>query len=124
MESQGIDHMKHILHVEDNTDFHVYVNTMLSEFVNITSVCTVKEFKETLPAFTFDLFLLDLVLQDGSGATIAKQLRTEYPNTPIVILSAHSVITNIIEDADATFVKTVLDFDVFTTTIKKLLHIS
>ena len=115
--------MKHILHIEDNKDFHVYINTMLCDFVDVSSFCTAKEAREALAGIKFDLFLLDLVLQDGSGATIAKQLRADYPDTPIVILSAHSIITDFIEDADATFVKTTLDFDEFIATIKKLLNI-
>lgn len=115
------DTMKHILHVEDDTDFHYYVDTMLSDFVNVTSVCTKKESEEALIGFNFDLFLLDLVLQDGSGAKIAKELKAKFPGIPVVILSAHDIITNFIDDADATFVKTTLDFDEFISTIKKLL---
>lgn len=113
--------MKHILHVEDDTDFHFYVDTMLSGFVNVTSVCTAKEFREALVGFEFDLFILDLVLKDGSGASIARELRSEYPDTPIIILSAHDIITDFVDDADATFVKTVLDFDKFIETVKTLL---
>lgn len=113
--------MKHILHVEDDSDFHFYIGAMLDDFVNITSVCTAKEFRESLTGFTFDLFLLDVVLRDGSGASIAKECRAKYPDTPIVILSAYDAITDVIEDADAVFDKSVLDYDVFIAEIKKLL---
>lgn len=114
--------MKHILHVEDDTDFHTYVDTMLSEFVNITSVCSAREFRDALAGFEFDLFLLDLVLKDGSGASIAKELKRNYPDTPVVILSAHDAIHNCVEEADAAFVKTTLDFNKFGNTIKKLIQ--
>lgn len=116
--------MKHILHIEDNVDFHVYINTMLGDFVDVSSFCTAKEAREALAGIKFDLFLLDLVLKDGSGASIAKELRQQYPDTPIVILSAHDIVTGFIDEADATFVKTTLDFDEFTDSIKKLLKIN
>ena len=115
--------MQHILHVEDNVDYHTYVDTMLSDFVNVTSVYTAKELRETLSGFDFDLFIVDLVLQDASGASLAQELRNKYPDTPIVILSAHNTLVDCIDNVDAKFNKTVLEFDKFIAKIKKLLAI-
>lgn len=115
--------MQHILHVEDNVDYHTYVDTMLSDFVNVTSVYTAKELRETLSGFDFDLFIVDLVLQDASGASLAQELRNKYPDTPIVILSAHNTLVGCIDNVDAKFNKTVLEFDKFIAKIKKLLAI-
>ena len=114
---------KQILYVEDSTDFQFYIETMLKDVVDVISVSTVKEAREALAGVKFDLFLLDLVLPDGSGSRMSKDMKKTYPNTPIVILSAHDIVTDFIDDADATFVKTTLDFDDFVKKIKKLLNI-
>ena len=113
--------MNNILHIDDDMDFHYYVKTMLSDFVNITSVCTEKELQDALVDNKYDLFIIDLVLKETSGASIAQDLKVKYPDTPIVILSAHEQLVKHISEADATFVKSVLDYDDFIATIKKLL---
>ena len=117
------DNKKHILYVEDSTDFQFYIETMLKDVVEVISVVSAKEAREAMEGVKFDLFLLDLVLPDATGSRMSKELREKYPGTPIVILSAHDIVTGFIEDADATFVKTTLDFDVFVDKIKSLLHI-
>jgi DNA-binding response OmpR family regulator len=115
------DIKKSILHVEDDTDFHAYVDTLLEDIAHITSVPSAKEFGELVSGFKFDLFLLDLVLKDGSGSSMARKLRLDFPNTPIVILSAHDV-TGAIEEADAIFTKGKFSVADFIHTIKKLLR--
>lgn len=112
---------KSILHVEDDTDFHAYVETLLGDIAHVTSVPSAKEFRELLDGFVFDLFLLDLVLKDGSGSGLVRELKAKYPDTPIVILSAHDV-TYAIEDVDASFIKGRLKTKDFIHTINKLLR--
>ena len=116
--------MKHILHIEDNPDFQFYIQTMLEEVVNVTSVSSVKEARETILQKEFDLFLLDLFLPDGSGSRLAKELKEQFPYTPIVMLSAHDVASDYVDNVEATFIKTTLDFNVLVKRIKSLLRIS
>lgn len=111
---------KSILHVEDDSDFHTYVDALLSDIANVTSVYTAKHAHELLVGSVFDLFLLDLVLKDSSGSTMARELKKSFPNTPIVVLSAHDV-TGAIDEAEATFVKSTLDEDKFIDTVRGLL---
>lgn len=108
-----------ILHLEDDVDIHPYVKTLLEDIANVTSVISAKEFEESLTACKFDLFLLDLVFRDGSGSRMARTLKRDHPDTPIVILSTHDV-TDAIEEAEASFVKGKVDTKVFIKTIKKL----
>ena len=114
--------MKHIVHLEDNEDYQFYVDTMLKDFVNVTAAYTAKEFWEGVAGCKFDMFILDLVLSDGSGARIAKEARSKFPNIPIVMLSAHDIIADFVDVADATFVKTTLDLEEFAATIKEMLN--
>ena len=118
---------KNILQVEDDSDFHTYVDAPLYDVANVTSVFTVKEFNEALNNDSYDLFILDLVLRDGSGTSMSKKLKVTYPDTPIVLLSAHNVmmsesnVTDVVTELDASFVKGKLDEDAFISTVTKLL---
>ena len=113
------DTMINILHLEDDPDIHPYVKTLLDNIANITFVTTAKEFNASLSASKFDLFLLDLVFRDGSGSKMARTLKNDYPDTPIVVLSTHNV-TGAIDEADASFVKGKFEIEDFIQTIKKL----
>jgi len=112
---------KSILHVEDDPDFHPYVAALLENAANVTSVHTAKAFRELLVGSVFDMFILDLVFKDGSGSSLARELKAAYPNTPVIILSAHDV-TGAIEEVDATFIKGRLKEKDFVKTITKLLR--
>ena len=112
---------KSILHVDDDPDFHAYVENLLGSIANVTSVHNTKEFRELLTGSVFDMFILDLVLKDGSGSSMARELRQRYPDTPIIILSAHD-ITGAIDEADATFVKGRLKQKDMIRAVKKLLR--
>ena len=111
---------KSILHVEDDPDIHTYVDALLNDVAYVTSVFTAREAKQLLIGSVFDLFLLDLVLKDASGATLARDLKEAFPETPIIILSSHN-LTGAIEEADASFIKGKVDEASFEATVKKLL---
>ena len=121
---------KKILHVEDDSDFHTYVDALLFDVATIKSVFTVKEFNAALMEESYDLFILDLVLRDGSGFTMSKKLKIQYPDTPIILLSAHNVmstdkkvtdVVDVVEEINASFIKGKLDEDAFISTVKDLL---
>ena len=118
---------KHILHVDDDPDIQAYVEALLSDVVNVTSVYTAKEFYELLDGIQYDLFVLDLVLKDGSGFSMSKKLKKSHPDTPIVLLSAHQVttsddnVTDVVDEIDASFVKGRLNEKQFIETITNLM---
>lgn len=113
---------KHILHVDDDEDILSFISAILVDIAQVTSVKSTKEARAILTGSTFDLFILDLVLQDGSGSSMARTLKKAYPNTPIVILSAHNLV-DAIEEADITFMKGCFDKNTFIDYIKKALAI-
>lgn len=111
---------KCILHIEDDPDIQSYVKSMLDGIASVTSADGQRDARQLLIGSVFDLFILDLVLKDASGASIATDLKSIYPDTPIIILSAHNV-ADAIEEAEATFVKGKLDESSFVATVEKLL---
>lgn len=112
---------KSILHVDDDIDMHAYVETLLADVAHVTSVASAKEFRELLAGCVFDLFLLDLVLKDGSGSNLIRELKPVFPDTPVILLSAHD-LTDIIEGADASFIKGRYEAQDFIQTVKSLLR--
>ena len=112
---------KSILHIEDDPDIHTYVDALLNDVAYVTSVFTAREAKQLLIGSAFDLFILDLVLKDASGATLARDLKEAFPGTPVIILSSHDV-TGAIEESDASFIKGKMDDASFIDAAKKLLR--
>ena len=112
---------KRILHLEDDHDMQDYVQALLSDIADITSIDTAEQFSRLLDENTFDLFLLDLVLQDGSGSSMAKVMKATYPEIPIIMLSAHYK-AGTIEEVDASFTKGAMNETEFIDSVIKFLN--
>ncbi|MBN1318169.1 MAG: response regulator transcription factor [Anaerolineales bacterium] len=50
-----------------------------------------------LQKLTYDLILLDLVMPGMNGLELVRAIRREYPQTPVVILTAHATLESAIE---------------------------
>jgi DNA-binding response OmpR family regulator len=55
----------------------------------VTTAATVQEARQCLHAGGFDLVFLDLKLPDASGLTLLPDMRNQYPDTLVLILTAH-----------------------------------
>ncbi len=53
---------------------------------------TVREALERFPGFSPDLAITDLRLPDGNGLELLKKWRFEYPDLPIILITAHGAI--------------------------------
>jgi DNA-binding NtrC family response regulator len=67
------------------------------EGYNVETAGTVKEARQFLEASTFDLAFLDLKLPDANGLTLLPDLRSQYPDMAVVILTAHDNLDAAIE---------------------------
>jgi two-component system nitrogen regulation response regulator GlnG len=56
-----------------------------------------KEAENSLQACSYELAFLDIKLQDRSGLELLPELRCNYPNMRVVILSAHDKLESLIE---------------------------
>jgi DNA-binding response OmpR family regulator len=79
-----------ILCVEDHEDTLELISLVLAEKEYDVSVAQSVEdaWKLANDTTSFDLFLLDSWLRDGSGLTLCERIRRKYPNTPILFYSA------------------------------------
>ncbi len=53
---------------------------------------TIREALERFPGFSPDLAITDLRLPDGNGLELLKKWRFEYPDLPIILITAHGAI--------------------------------
>ena len=80
---------RHVLYVEDHIDTIELVTLLLQEGgFNVTSCRTVRDALQLIAEQSFDLYLLDSWLPDGSGLDLCKEIRVSDPHTPVVFYSA------------------------------------
>lgn len=107
-----------ILHVEDDEDVTLIVNTMLQgEFV-ISHAPTLKEARALLAADTFDLLLLDIGMPDGSGLELLPLIDALERPIPVLIFSAQDVDPALIGSVSGVMIKSKMDNEKFIQQIK------
>ena len=80
---------RRILCVEDDRDTCEVLRFVMTDF-EFTAVHTVAEATEQIDKGSFDLFVLDNWLPDGSGVELCKKIRASGNRSPIVFTSAIS----------------------------------
>src|ERR1700744_1102701 len=91
-------YMKNILIVDDE----VNVATLLSKFLtrngfNVTTASTGSTAFEYLKNNSYNLVLCDFRLEDTDGREILKKIRSEYPQTGVIIITGYSDIKMAVE---------------------------
>ena len=94
--------MKQIFVVEDDEGIRELIEILLEshEYV-VRTFPNARTFQSTVPREVPDLFLIDIMLPDGNGINLCKDLKAS-ENTmqiPVVLMSAHADI-NHVEGAD------------------------
>ena len=78
-----------ILCVDDSADICEMLTSLLGAAgYDATSVATVQDATRFAASDGFDLFILDKVSHTGTGLELCRELRKQYPDTPIIIYSA------------------------------------
>ncbi|WP_027378955.1 response regulator transcription factor [Chryseobacterium daeguense] len=117
--------MRKIFLVEDNQAIREVLEIFLTaENYSVQTFETVKEFDERDLNAAPDLFIFDVMLPDGSGIDLCKQIKNSRENqgTPVIIMSAHAKLhemTAACEPDD--FISKPFDIDNLLERIKKLL---
>lgn len=103
---------KTVLIVEDNTTtLKIYSNRLSAAGFTVVETPTAKDVMHLAASHHPDIFLVDLMLQDGDGFQIVKDIRAEktFAKTPVIVLSNLSQQNDIDEatkaGADRYFVK-------------------
>ena len=77
-----------ILHVEDDPDIRRVVAAMVQGSAVCTSAATLGEARARLAEGRFDLVMLDLALDDGSGWSLFDDIDALNPRPPVIVFSA------------------------------------
>ncbi len=82
---------KHILVVDDDRRIRELLRSFLSQSGYLVSVASdAAEARKRIDGMVFDLMVLDVMMPGESGLSLAADLRTDRPETPILMLSALS----------------------------------
>lgn len=82
-----------LLLVEDQDELAKSVKNYFTAEGDVCEVApTSKMATEKLQAFQYDVLLLDLMLPDGDGMTILKQVKENWPDLGVIIISAKNAL--------------------------------
>ncbi len=90
--------MKKIFIVEDDDGIRELLEILLQTHqYEVETFGTVKSFKTGMPGKDPDLFLLDIMLPDGNGLQLCKELKSDGGtcDIPVVLMSAHADVTRL-----------------------------
>ena len=90
--------MERILVVDDDVSILKVLQMRLeSEGYAVVAASEIREAKERSAGESFDIALLDLKLDGGTGIDLMKSLREVDPDLPVIILTAHGTIESAVE---------------------------
>ncbi|RZK76732.1 MAG: response regulator [Pedobacter sp.] len=115
--------MKTILLLEDDNDIRELIHLILEEEnYQVISFSTIKDFSNRDRSIQADLFLLDVMLPDGSGLDVCEHLRA-VKNTPILVMSAHATLKDIANKCEPTnFIQKPFDIDNLLNQVKSYIN--
>lgn len=118
--------MKTIFIVEDETGIRDALQLLLSfENYDVRSFASVDAFNKRDKSVIPDIFILDVMLPDGSGTDICNEIKADSAtsNTPVMIISAHAKEANVINSCKAdSFISKPFDIDDVILKIESLTH--
>src|SRR5438874_12439252 len=80
-----------ILHVDDNQDTRLLMAAVMGDAqYGVMTAGTVSEAMQLAREIEFDLFILDIRLEDGTGIELCKKLRDLQPKVGVLHYSAYA----------------------------------
>jgi DNA-binding response OmpR family regulator len=91
-----------ILIIDDNQEILFGLEKLLNEAnFNTHTASNIKEGKEAIESYEYNLIILDWMLPDGSGVDFLAQIRKEFYSTSVLLLSSKSEIEDKVEALDS-----------------------
>jgi len=80
-----------VLHVDDDPDIRLMISASLQEFgYFVATAGSIAEALKLVAEVSFDLFILDVRLPDGSGVDLCQKIRDLQPKIPVLYYSAYA----------------------------------
>ena len=87
-----------ILIVDDQVPILQFLGrTMEEQGHDVTTATSLAEARERVPAVGPDLVLLDMLLPDGNGLDLLRELRREHPHMAVILMTAYGEIETAVE---------------------------
>ncbi|QTV06332.1 response regulator transcription factor [Faecalibacter bovis] len=87
-----------VLVVEDEIELQkTIIDFLTQEKILVETASTYKEGLDKIISFDYDCILLDMMLPDGNGMNLLKELRKSNKNTSVIILSAKDSVDDKVE---------------------------
>lgn len=84
-----------ILHVDDHQDTRLMMAALLNDCgYGVLTAGNVAEALELAKEISFDLYILDVRLPDGTGVELCEKLREMRPSVPIIYYSAYGDVAD------------------------------
>lgn len=119
---------KYIQIVEDDEDIRFCVQFVLEDAnFNVETFENVTSFNNRQRKDNVDLIILDVMLPDGNGIELCKNIKADFDTNgiPVLIMSAHARSQTILDDACANdFISKPFDIDFFLDRVKTNLQIA
>lgn len=116
---------KHIHVVEDDEDIRFIIYYILTDSgYTVDESGTAKEFEAYIATERPDLILMDVMLPDGNGIQLCRNLKEHPPTShiPVIIMSAHAAAQSVLTEACAEdFISKPFDITHFLNVVKKQL---
>lgn len=80
-----------LLHIEDDTDLHAVISTMLNEHADCEQAISVEVARLMLAKNHYEAIILDIGLPDGEGWELLDEIRYLQPTARVIILSGQSI---------------------------------
>ncbi len=111
-------HRPHILHIEDDSDIVQVLYSMLENLADIVHTPSLNGARTLLNREDFDLIILDLSLEDGSGLDLLDEIKGR---CPVVIFSAQTPCPDVSAQVAAALTKSKTNNEQLLSCIKKAL---
>ena len=80
----------HALIVDDEPDIRELLELTLGRMdIDTKAAADLKEARDLLSQYQFDLCLTDMKLPDGNGVELVEHIQSNYPKTPVAVITAH-----------------------------------
>ena len=86
-----------VLLVEDLADFRDLLKTMLSDTYDVSEASSGADLKQAMAGSQPDVVLLDLQLPDANGLDLLPQIKKQWPETEVVVLTGNASIEAAVE---------------------------
>jgi len=86
-----------VLLVEDLADFRDLIKSMLSDTYEIGEAGTAADLKQAMSGSQPDVVLLDLQLPDANGLDLLPQIKKQWPETEVVVLTGNASLEAAVE---------------------------